>query len=104
MALMLACICLISCNDKPEVEPIRSHVLRVFPNPAFHATQISVDNNQNKPYVLQVFDTKGDLMLEQSIPDGFNSVQLNLSDHPTGKYQVILRADQIVATCAFLKI
>ncbi|TXK46465.1 T9SS type A sorting domain-containing protein [Pontibacter qinzhouensis] len=103
-ALILACICFISCNDKPDIEPITSHVLQVFPNPAFYTTQIIVDNSENKPYVLQVFDTKGKVMLERNITTGSNNFQLDLSDQPVGKYQVILKADKIVATRAFLKL
>ena len=84
------------CNDKPEVEPATTFDLTVYPNPATQYAIIAVRNQNNKSFTLKVFDTTGDLLLNETGNQGPQDFMLQLSDKPKGKYQVILKTDKAV--------
>jgi len=92
------------CNDKPEVEPANTFDLMVYPNPVVQDATITVKNQNNKSFTLKVFDTTGDLLLDETGNQGQQHFILHLSDKPKGKYQVILKTDQSVFTKTLIKL
>lgn len=95
---------LISCNDKPEVEPTNYDVLTVYPNPVAQVAYVEVRGDVNQPFTLSVFDIKGKLLLEEKGISGSQYFSVNLSNEPKGEYQVILQAQNIRATQKILKL
>jgi len=100
----MALICLIGCNDKPEIQPTNYEALSVYPNPALYITNISVGSQINGAFTLQVFNTKGKLILDEKGTQGQQRYSINLADEPAGKYQVILKTDNLTATQTILKL
>lgn len=106
MTLLIGGLLLLTgCNDKAEVSPAyNGDKLRVYPSPAVNYAHIEVRHLDNSPFVLKVFDPKGELMLDEQGIQGFKTFNLDLSGRPKGKYQVILKTDQLVSTQVLLKI
>ena len=93
------------CNEKPDVQPINYPVLSVYPNPATQVAHISVGRQVNQAFTLQVFNTKGDVILEKKVDQGQQqNYSLNLYDKPAGNYQVIFKTENITITRKLLKI
>lgn len=104
MALVLGITTLTGCNDKPEVQPNNYQVLNVLPNPASHVATLSVGSQINQAFTLQVFDTKGQVILEKKGTKGFQQYSLNLTNEPQGNYQVILKTDNMSVTQKLIKL
>ncbi len=103
LTCLIGLVSLTGCNDIPEVKPVDYQVLSVHPNPASEQAFISVGNQINRPYTLQVFDTKGDVILEEKSSNGqlFN---VTLYNKPVGKYHVVVKTDKVVSTLLLVKI
>jgi hypothetical protein len=78
------------CNDKPEVQPANYGALSVYPNPATYKAYISVGRQVTQAFTLQVFDTKGQVILEEKGNQGLQNYSVNLKGEPVGNYQIIL--------------
>lgn len=87
---LLLLVSLVSCNNEPE-KPDFNSVLRVFPNPVQHEVHINIGNAAGEPYKLLVFDTEGDLLLEEDGNDHNPRYSVLLDGKPEGIYQVVLR-------------
>ena len=92
--MMLCCLLLmaslVSCNNEPDL-PAVDNILRIYPNPVKDQAHINIENAAGEPYKLLVFDTEGELLLEQDGNDHAPMYRVSLYDKPEGNYQVVLR-------------
>jgi hypothetical protein len=93
-----------SCNDKPQITPDRNMVLNVYPNPASDQASIYVRTRTNQPFHLQVFDTRGNIILEQQAGGGEQHYSLPLRGMPKGNYQVTLRVNDSLSRQKLIKL
>lgn len=63
----------------------------VYPNPTIDWINISGEQINNENGLIQVFDTKGALVLQESKPASFGVYQINLSNLPEGVYYLTLK-------------
>jgi hypothetical protein len=106
IALLILSMCILSggCNNKPDIEPYTLEPVGVYPNPATVSASVYINNKSNVPYVLQVFDTNGKKIAEQTFNTGTFYYPLSLSDKPKGNYQVILKTPAAVFRKKLIKI
>jgi hypothetical protein len=93
---------LTGCNHKPEA-PAENYLLTVYPNPVNYEANFEVRNLNNQEYLLQVFDTKGKLLLTKTGQQD-QRFSLPFDNQPKGKYQVSLKTQNAVYTKTFLKL
>src|SRR5687767_5592261 len=98
------CICLAGCNDNPEVDDINTQNLSVFPSPASSVVHINAVATNNEPSVLKAFDSKGKVILNESISSGQAAFQLSLTGKPSGTYHVVFETGGDVITKKFIKL
>ena len=104
LAIVISFIALTGCNDKPEVQPNNPQILSVYPNPAVHQANISIGGQVSQPYTLQVFNTKGKVILEEQGHQGQKSYAVNLDNEQVGNFQVVLKTGNVVVTQKFIKL
>lgn len=63
---------------------------KVFPNPTSDLINIEIKDENYKTYRLSVFDVTGKVILQKQI-DHVETIQLNLSNYPTGLYLLEIR-------------
>ncbi|MEZ4949919.1 MAG: S8 family serine peptidase [Saprospiraceae bacterium] len=81
-------------------------ILEVFPNPTYGDLTINFSSPDNKPYNLRIFNSIGDLMLEQNFELGeFEEKQklLNISHLASGAYYLTLAQDGEISTVPIFK-
>jgi hypothetical protein len=100
----VACTIFTACNNKPEVAPGSSPLLTVYPNPAPFNAQFVVQNNSSQPYSLLVYDSRGEKVLDQTVPPGRQQYSLPLQNAPKGTYHAILKTPAAVYRQKFAKI
>jgi len=88
LKIFILSLFLAGCNE-PEI-PQDSH-LTVFPNPALHQAGFNIQNPNGENYKLLVFDTGGDLIMEETGTDTSIIYYLSLDGKPKGSYTVILK-------------
>ena len=98
----LAFILAVGCNTPPDAELINSQLL-VFPNPAISNAVINVNPPDGKSFVLRVFDTKGEMILEESDLEA-KQYYLPLDGKPDGAYHVVLKAGSSTTTQKLIKL
>ena len=103
IAFAMGGLVLTGCNDKPDVQPV-SYELSVYPNPVVHTANIAVRGQVNQAFTLQVFNTKGEVILEKNESQGQHSYALNLHGEPVGNYQVILKTNNQVVKQKLIKL
>ncbi len=82
-------------NSNNEINKAES--FRVYPNPAGDEIYISVaENNTDKSYVLKVFNTEGQLVLEKQFDLNLNQETVNVSGLRNGLYLLQLQGKQKV--------
>ncbi len=72
-----------------------SFKLNVFPNPAQNVLNVTVVNNKNKTALVQVVNTLGKVVKQQTVQlvVGTNSVSLAIDDLARGSYTVVIKGD-----------
>jgi hypothetical protein len=95
---------IVSCNDKPSVEPAPNRVLSVYPNPTNNVAYVEVLNRNMQGLTLQVFNPKGELILEKTEAQEQFNYLVDLHSHPAGKFHVVLKSDKVLATQILLKL
>ena len=103
IAFFMGVLALSSCNDKPDVQPV-NYQLSVYPNPAVQMAYISVRGQVDQAFTLQVFNTKGEVMLEKKGSQGQQNYPVNLHGKPVGNYQVILKSNNQVVKQKLIKL
>jgi len=98
----LAFILVLGCNTPPDAEPSNNQLF-VYPNPASSDAFIYVHPPEGKSFVVRAFDTKGELMLEETDVEE-KQYTLPLNDKPDGTYQVILKVGSSTITQSVIKI
>jgi hypothetical protein len=93
-----------ACNNKPDVAPGSSPLLAVYPNPTPFDAHFVVQNNGSQPYSLLVYDSRGEKVLDQSVPPGRQQYHLLLQNAPKGTYHAILNTPTAVYRQKFAKI
>lgn len=104
ITLLAGLIILISCNDKPEVQPLKQEILWVYPNPTTDWFNISIASKTNQPFTLHVFNPKGKLIHEEEGNLGGQSYFIDLGNEQEGNFQIILKTDDIKATQKLIKL
>ncbi|GEO02667.1 hypothetical protein AAE02nite_03310 [Adhaeribacter aerolatus] len=103
ITFFMGVLTLTGCNDKPDVQPV-NHQLSVYPNPAVQMANISVRGQVNQAFTLQVFNTKGEVILDKKDNQGQQTYTVNLQGEPVGNYQVILKANNQVVKQKLIKL
>ncbi len=104
LLLLLLLNGIMGCNDKPSIEPAPTQMLSVGPNPTTGQALAGVSNKSGQALTLQVFNPKGELVMEKTADQGNSTHFVNIHDGPAGKYQVILKSDKVLATQILLKL
>lgn len=78
-----------SCSNKPDISPHHNQLL-VYPNPVTHYANVMVQNSNNESFKLTCFDTKGQIIMEDSNDVSEKTYKIDLYDKPAGAYRVIL--------------
>ncbi len=87
----------LDCNDQVnhevsvplvDIQEANDKTLRIYPNPSSGILFIDLSNSGNKPGVLTLFDTQGQIMIAKKVNAGdiFNPIRLDLSNLPKGIY------------------
>jgi hypothetical protein len=79
-----------SCHKKPAVLPSAGSDLVVFPNPARNETTITVRNQGINASTVKVFDTNGEIFIQESFRQSGGEVYVTLIGQPAGTYHVVL--------------
>ncbi|CAN5412647.1 hypothetical protein BH23BAC1_BH23BAC1_34060 [soil metagenome] len=108
MIKILACFiiinALLACDDKPDIQPENYQLFHINSNPANAVAYINVADLKGQTYTLQVFDIKGEIILEEKENQPYKNFELQLTDRPKGKYHIILRTDRVVASQELIKL
>lgn len=93
---------IVGCSDNSEM-PQPSSVLAAYPNPMRSMLFVAVNNSTGASAQLVVFDPKGDIVSDNSIGDGFNQFQFDVSNLPDGRFHVICKVGGQIHTTEVLK-
>ena len=101
--LSISLMLVASCNDKPEIIPESNQII-VYPNPATDLFTISVHNPNSNPYVLQVFDTHGKIILDKHEGLAVQDYSVPISGMPKGYYHVVYSTGSSTITKKVVKL
>ncbi|TDE12111.1 T9SS type A sorting domain-containing protein [Dyadobacter psychrotolerans] len=104
--LLFLVMLLAGCSKIPSVEQEQIEVIIPYPNPSDNRVNLYVKNQEKVSYQIQVFNPKAKIIFEEDVPAGsvINSFSLDLSDHPKGSYQAIVKMNSVTYSQKFLKI
>jgi PBP1b-binding outer membrane lipoprotein LpoB len=104
IALIACSVFLIQgCNTPPDIVPTTS-AISVYPNPAQDVAYIMLDNTTNEAAELNVFDPKGNLILQQDILSETYKTMLRLQQTPKGTYHIVFKRSGSTVTKRFVKL
>jgi hypothetical protein len=99
LALLLV---IVGCKENSEI-PQPSSLVAAYPNPMKNMLFVTVNNNTGASAQLIVFDTKGDIVADNTFGDGLNQIQFDVSKLPDGRFHIICKAGDQVHTTEVLK-
>ncbi|MCE7044321.1 T9SS type A sorting domain-containing protein [Dyadobacter sp. CY312] len=104
--LFLSFILLAACSKIPTVDPEGVLVVIPYPSPTSSSLNIHVQNTELSAYLIQIFDPKANIVLEENVSagDSKHSFSVDLSSSPKGSYVVVLKKNAVVYTKKFLKV
>ena len=87
----------VSTPEVPKV--VHGEQFKISPNPVVEQLKITFIRNSQQNRQIKVFRINGSLMTNISVPPGYNSVDVNVSDWQNGLYLFVLqKEDAIVAS------
>jgi len=77
----------------------------VYPNPSLGNSALNITLNQSAKVSVQIIDSKGSLMQQTQIllPQGSNTIPLNMSNYPDGVYNITVQYNQQRQTIKLIK-
>jgi hypothetical protein len=99
-------LALLGCNDKPDLQPIDTKILFLYPSAVLDFVFISVATTPGETYTLSVFDTSGKTLFESNVPTDRPEIlyRIPLEGKPKGNYQAILRSSKKTLIRNFVKL
>ncbi len=93
-----------SCSDPVEIEISKTNILAAYPNPMRDRGFIDVNNSSGESAMLVVFDPTGEPIVDLVLPPGSHRLDIDVTNRPKGKFQIVCKAGSTVYSKDLLKI